>query len=108
MSARDIQVKPGLLSAGGDSCLYAAGSAKKGAEQLGGATAASGIFGDFAEAHDFHSTFAAARQSHQEQLHGHHATLTGLSGKANEAAEAFTATDESGADAITSAACDLE
>jgi Protein of unknown function (DUF2563) len=62
------------------------------------------IFGDFAEAQQFHGKLSAGRQHHQERLQSHHATLNGVSGKATKAAGAFTARDESAADAIKSAA----
>ncbi|ORV96806.1 DUF2563 family protein [Mycobacterium kyorinense] len=103
MAAEEIEVNTPRLGRGGELCLDAAASLRGAAEALGGAPE-SGIFGGHAEAQQFHAALDAAHRSHQEELHGHHATLTGLSGKADTAAEAFTDTDESAAAALDSAA----
>lgn len=104
MTAEEIEVNTPQLGRGGDFCRDAAASLRGAAEELGGAPD-SGIFGGHAEAQQFHAALDAAHQSHQEELHGHHATLTGLSGKADTAARTFTATDESGGAALDSTAC---
>lgn len=103
MAAEEIEVNTPQLGRGGDFCRDAAASLRRAAEQLGGAPD-SGIFGGHPEAQQFHAALNAAHQSHQEELHGHHTTLTGLSGKADTAARTFTATDESGAATLDSAA----
>ncbi|ORV12616.1 DUF2563 family protein [Mycobacterium celatum] len=103
MAAEEIEVNTPQLGRGGDLCRDAAASVRKAAEELGGVPEA-GIFGGHAEAQQFHAALDAAHRSHQEELHGHHATLTGLSGKADTAARTFTDTDESGAAAVDSAA----
>lgn len=102
MAAKEIEVNAPQLERGGDFCREAADSLRKAAEGLGAAPG-SGIFGGHAEAQQFHAALDAAHQSHQDELHGHHATLTGLSGKADTAARIFTATDESEAAALGSA-----
>lgn len=108
MSTGEIKVNTDGLGAGGDSCQYAAGSARRAANRLGEATVSSGIFGDFAEAQTFRSAVSVAHQRHREQLETDHSTLAGLSGKADTAAAAFTNTDESGAAQIESAAGGIE
>ncbi|WP_169714651.1 DUF2563 family protein [Mycobacterium celatum] len=103
MAAEKFEVNTEHLIAGGDFCRYAADSAREAAEHLASADLAPGIFGDFAEAHQVHGKLRAAHQQHHTQLQGHHATLTGVSAKADKAAQVFTATDESAADGINSA-----
>jgi aldehyde:ferredoxin oxidoreductase len=104
MAAEKIEIVAERLAAGSDLCDYAADGARRAAEALGTASLTSGMFGDFDEARQFHTKLAAAHESHQRRLHDHHATVRGISGKAMEAAGAFTGTDETTADAINSAA----
>jgi hypothetical protein len=108
VAAEKFEVNTDHLIAGGDLSRYAADSAREAAEQLAGAEVASGIFGDFAEAQQFHGAVNTAHQQHQTQLHGHHATLRGVSAKAVKAAQVFTATDESEAGEIGSAGDQFE
>jgi hypothetical protein len=103
MAAEEIEVNTPQLGRGGDLCGDAAASLRKAAEELGSAPE-SGIFGSHAEAEQFHAALDAAHRRHQEELHGHHTTLTGLAGKVDTAARTFTATDEAGAAALQSAA----
>lgn len=91
------------LAAGGDLCRHAADSVKDAAEALAGADVASGIFGDFAEAHQFHGVVSGVHQQHQDRLRGHHTTLSGVAAKAITAAQVLTGADESAGEAITSA-----
>ncbi|ORV97535.1 hypothetical protein AWC14_14780 [Mycobacterium kyorinense] len=102
-----MEVNTPPLAAGGSLCRDAGDSARKAAEELAGTAVASKIFGDFAEANQFHATVSTAHQNHQQQLHGHHATLTGVSDKVAKAAQLFTATDGCEADAIKSAGTDI-
>ncbi|MCV7257789.1 DUF2563 family protein [Mycobacterium shimoidei] len=108
MTAEKFEVNTEHLTAGGDFCRYAADSAREAAEQLAGADVASGIFGDFAEAPQFHGTLSTVHRQHQDQLHGHHTTLRAVSAQAVRAAQVFTATDESAADGIDSAGKQFE
>jgi hypothetical protein len=105
--AEEIRVNAEHLNAGARHCDDAADSAHKAAEELALAPVPAGIFGDFAEAHQFHATVSAAHQSHIEQLRAHHKRLTELSEKSAAAARMFTATDASGAEAIGSAGDEL-
>lgn len=107
MASGELQVNAPELGVGANSCHYAAESARKGAQRLAETSVESGIFGDFAAAHQFHGHLTAAHQHHQEQLTSHHAALTGLSDKANTAARTFTGADESAASMIDSAAAEL-
>jgi Protein of unknown function (DUF2563) len=104
MAAEKIEVSTQRLVAGSAFCDYAADGARRAAEALGTANFDSGMFGDFDAAHQFRTKLADAHESHQQRLHGHHATVRGISGKATEAAGAFTGTDGTTADAINSAA----
>jgi len=101
--AEEFEVDAGHLMAGGDCCRHAAESAREAAEALAGADVASGIFGDFAEAHHFHGVVSGVHQQHQDRLRGHHQTLSGVSAKAVNAAQVFGGTDESAGEAIASA-----
>ncbi|WP_343571560.1 DUF2563 family protein [Mycobacterium sp.] len=103
MVAQAFEVDVDHLMAGGECCRYAAESARDAAEALAGADVASGIFGDFAEAHQFHGVVSGVHQLHQDRLRGHHTTLSGVSGKAVTAAQVLSGTDESAGEAITSA-----
>ena len=60
----------------------------------------SGIFGDFDAAHGFHGVAAQVHAHHVEKFAGHRDGLSGLSGKGQAAAAAFTGTDEQSGDAI--------
>lgn len=108
VTAEKFEVNTEHLTAGGDFCRYAADSAREAAEQLAGADVPSGMFGDFAEAQQFHGTLSTTHQRHQTQLQGHHTTLSGVSVQAVRAAQVFTATDDSAADGIDSAGKQFE
>jgi hypothetical protein len=103
VAAEEFDVDVDHLMAGGQCCRFAAESAREAAEALAGADVASGIFGDFAEAHPFHGVVSGVHQLHQDRLRGHHQTLSGLSGKAVAAAQLLSAGDESAGEAIASA-----
>ncbi|ORW12105.1 DUF2563 family protein [Mycobacterium kyorinense] len=108
MAAEKFEVNTEHLIAGGNLSGYAADSAREAAKQLAGAEVASGMFGDFAEAQEFHGMVNTAHQQHQTQLHGHDTTLRGVSAKAAKAAQVFTVTDESEAGEIGSAGDQFE
>lgn len=103
MPAGEIEVNTPKLGRGSDRCRDAAGSARRAADNLGDAPT-SGIFGGHAEAQQFHGVLDRAHRGHQDELHGHHTTLTELSGKADTAKRMFTDADESGASALDSVA----
>lgn len=103
LAAEEFDVNGDHLAAGGDFCRHAADSVKDAAEALAGADVASGIFGDFAEAHQFHGVMSGVHRQHQDRLRGHQQTLSGLSAKAVKAAQVFSETDESAGEAVISA-----
>jgi len=103
VAAEEFDVSADHLMAGGQCCRFAAESAREAAEALAGADVASGIFGDFAEAHQFHGVVSGVHRLHQDRLRGHHTTLSGVSAKAVAAAQVFGGTDESAGEAIASA-----
>jgi Protein of unknown function (DUF2563) len=103
MADGKIEISTAHLSAAGESCGDAADSVRRAGDELAGATAGAGIFGDFAEAESFHGKFSTAHHSHQERLQVHHSTLRGLSGRAALAAQAFSKADESAADDLGAA-----
>jgi hypothetical protein len=103
VAAEEFEVSADHLMAGGQCCRFAAESAREAAEALAGADVASGIFGDFAEAHQFHGVVSGVHRLHQDRLRGHHTTLSGVSAKAVNAAQVFGGTDESAGEAIASA-----
>ncbi|OBH45494.1 DUF2563 family protein [Mycobacterium mantenii] len=86
-----------LLHSGGNQSHRAGGHAQEGADQLAGGTVASGMFGDFDAANDFHSAVAAAHGQHVKTLQGHSETLTGVGTKAHHAATGFTNMDSQNA-----------
>lgn len=103
MAGGKIEISTAHLSAAGESCGDAADSMRRAGEELVGAKAGAGIFGDFVEAEAFHAKFSTAHQSHQERLQGHHSALRGLSEQAGLAAHAFSKTDESAAENLGAA-----
>lgn len=103
MAESSMEVDTAHLHAGADRCDDAAATALAAAGKLAGKQPTAGMFGDFAEAHDFHSTVSAAHQGHVEQLRGHHRTLTDVGDKSRSAAYEFTSQDASGADSLRAA-----
>ncbi|WP_232000767.1 DUF2563 family protein [Mycobacterium kyorinense] len=95
-----MEVDTAHLHAGADRCNDAGQTALAAAGKLAGKEPAAGMFGDFAEAHEFHEAVSAAHQSHIEQLHGHHSALGAISDESRSAAHEFTARDASTADAL--------
>lgn len=95
MNSGKIEINTAHLDAGSELSRAAASSVRDAAQQLANATAASGIFGDFDAAHQFHGAFSAVHEHHRAALHAHATSLDAVSSNATTAAEAFTATDES-------------
>lgn len=92
-----------LLRMGAGFSRSAATIARRGATAFRSTHLGAGIFGDFEEAHGFHSTLTAAHQAHAGTMAGHHAELVGLAEKANAAATTFNRQDESIAHAVMAA-----
>ncbi len=103
MAERVMEVDTAHLHAGADRCGDAAGMALTAAGKLAEKTPASGMFGDFAEAHAFRQAVSSAHRDHVEQLHAHHRALTDIGDKTHAAANEFAAHDASAADGIRAA-----
>lgn len=103
MVERSMEVDTAHLHAGAERCTDAAQTALAAAGKLAGKKPTAGMFGDFAEAHEFHEALSAAHQGHIEQLRGHHRALTDISDKSRSAAHEFTARDASSADSLRTA-----
>lgn len=91
----DLEVSAAGLVRGGQLCSDAGDSAARGASRLNSASLPKDMFGAFSEAHGFHQTLTGVHDSHQEQLHGHRATLADVGTKAHAAGSRFTQTDQS-------------
>jgi hypothetical protein len=98
-----MKVDTAHLHAGADRCDDAPATAMAAAAKLAGQQPTAGMFGDFAEAHEFHQAVSAAHQDHVEQLRGHHRALTVIGDKSRSAAYQFTTQDASGADSVRAA-----
>jgi hypothetical protein len=103
MAESSMEVDTAHLHAGADRCDDAAATALAAAGKLAGNEPTVGMFGDFAEAHEFHSTVSVAHQVQVEQLRGHHRALTDIGDKSRSAAYEFTSKDASGADSLRAA-----
>ena len=100
MADQSLFVSPEGLDAGAGRCDDAATSAASGAATLKGVSIESGIFGDFDAAHGFHGVATDVHAHHVEKFTGHHEGLSGLSGKGQAAATAFTKTDEASGESL--------
>lgn len=87
-------VSPDGLDAGAGRCDDASATASAGAEILGGVSIDAGIFGDFDAAHIFHGVARDVHDHHVGKFTAHADHLTGLSGKGQVAADAFTTADQ--------------
>jgi hypothetical protein len=74
--------------------------ASRGAQQLGSSQISAGIFGDFAEAEQFHNALSRAHDTHTQTMQGHQESLTRLASKATAAATIFAGTDQNTADSL--------
>ncbi|MCV7314259.1 DUF2563 family protein [Mycolicibacillus parakoreensis] len=101
MNVGDMTASAPLLVGGGAACGHAAGAAQMGADRLGALSAATTVFGDFAEARQFHGAVTAARDDHRTRLREHQRALTAYVARATETARVFTGTDRRNAAAIT-------
>jgi hypothetical protein len=77
--------------------------ARRGADQFSSAPLPAGIFGDFAEAEQFHQALSHAQTNHSENMRGHHSALSKLADNATTAARVFTEEDEQSAAALEAA-----
>jgi hypothetical protein len=83
-------VDTGLLHSGADDSHRAGGHAGDGADHLAATAPVSGMFGDFAAAHEFHQAVSQAHTHHTTKLRAHQQTLSDVGDKARTAATAFT------------------
>ncbi|MGB8408103.1 MAG: DUF2563 family protein [Mycobacterium sp.] len=100
MAGQSLFVSPEGLDAGAGRCEDAATSAASGAEVLQGVSIESRIFGDFDAAHGFHVVAAQVHEHHVQKFTGHQDGLSGLSGKGQDAAKAFTDADDTSGESI--------
>lgn len=83
-----------LLRMGAGFSRSASEIAKDGAAELNETVLPAGIFGDFDEAHAYHSSLTRAHERHVDTLKAHCAGLAALSDKADTAAATFITEDE--------------
>ncbi len=82
------------LHSGADKSYSASEHAQAGANHLAGSPPMSGMFGDFADADDFHEAIASAHAQHVRSLQDHHERLNDVGAKAHRAGSEFTAMDD--------------
>ena len=92
-----MRVDTADLHSGASGSLRASEHAHAGANHLAGASPTAGMFGDFADADDFHEALSAAHAQHVQSLQSHHENLNDVGTRAHHAGYAFTAMDERGA-----------
>ncbi|WP_102144449.1 DUF2563 family protein [Mycobacterium hubeiense] len=96
-------VDPDLLRSGAEFSRSAGTTAQEGADKLLSTQLAAKIFGDFAEADDFHRALARTQEAAATAMQGHQARLHALTEKVHTAASTFTAEDEQQAAALQKA-----
>lgn len=79
------------VRSGADKCSAAAETASEGASKLAAHESATGIFGDFAEAHSFHATLRGTHNDHVDLLKAHQQQLTAIHRAAAAHADTFDA-----------------
>ncbi|MCV7349879.1 DUF2563 family protein [Mycobacterium parmense] len=87
-------VDPDMLHSGADDSRRAGGHAEEGAGHLSRGPLASGMFGEFAAAEEFHDALSSAHAQHVKNLQAHREALTSVSKKAHYAATTFTTMDQ--------------
>src|ERR1700744_142223 len=83
-----------LLHAGANDSHRAGAHAQDAAEHLARGPLASGMFGNFAAAEDFHEALSSAHTQHVNALQAHHEALSAVGSKAHIAARGFTEMDQ--------------
>ncbi|MEB3071110.1 DUF2563 family protein [[Mycobacterium] vasticus] len=89
-----MHVVPHALRTGANVSDDAGGHANNGAQRLGLAGVTAGMFGDFDDAHSFHTALGSAKDDHRDALAGHHENLTGIATNVRTAATTFTNMDD--------------
>jgi hypothetical protein len=95
-----MRVDTDKLHSGAAQSYRASEHAQTGANHLSGAAPVSGMFGDFADADDFHAALSAAHAHHVESLQNHQESLNDVGARAHHAGYAFTAMDDRGAEEL--------
>ena len=88
-----MHVVPHALRTGANVSDEAGGHADNGAQRLGVTGVPAGMFGDFEDAHSFHTALGSTKDDHRDALAGHHANLTGIAENVRTAATTFTNMD---------------
>jgi hypothetical protein len=88
-----MKVEPDVLKDGADVSRNAGRIVGNGADALARASLPTGMFGDFAAAHGFHTALTAGHQSYVRGMRGNHRTLTDVGDKVHNAATTFEETE---------------
>ena len=86
-------VDTALLRSGADESHRAGEHAQQGADRLSRGPLASGMFGEFAAAEEFHDAVRSAHTQHVRTLQAHQEALAAVGSKAHLAADGFTEMD---------------
>jgi len=86
-------VDTALLRSGANESHRAGDHAQQGAERLARGPLASGMFGEFAAAEEFHDAVRSAHSRHVKTLQAHQEALTAVGNKAHLAADGFADMD---------------
>lgn len=89
-----MRVDTAKLHSGAAASFRASEHAESGADHLSGTLPLAGMFGDFADADDFHEALSVAHAQHVAALHNHQRSLNDVGAWAHRAASSFTAMDE--------------
>jgi len=92
-----MRVDTAKLHSGAAGSFRASEHAQAAANHLSGAPRASGMFGDFPDAEDFHEALSAPHAQHVTSLRNHQQSLNDVGASAHRAGYSFTAMDESNA-----------
>jgi hypothetical protein len=84
----------------------AGGHANTGSQRLGLAGVDAGIFGDFEDAHSFHTALGSAKDDHRDALQDHHQNLVGIAENVRTAAAGVTGMDKHNAKLLRDVAPD--
>jgi uridine kinase len=95
-------VDPDVLHSGATVSQAAGAHVRTGAEQLASAPSPMKIFGDFTDAHVFHSQVRTHRVMHADVMRQHDRVLNDIGTKAHAAADGFVEVDQQNADRIRS------
>jgi hypothetical protein len=87
-------VNTAKLHSGADKSYRASEHAQAGANHLSGVAPVAGMFGDFADADDFHEAVTAAHHFHVKALQSHQESLNEVGARAHRTGYAFTEMDE--------------